>query len=413
MAGLAAVLVCLAACRPGPSSVYAPHSPSPSSSPSVVAQASPSPSPTEPPIAPIPSPPALAVACPGGAASGAVVLLQGTYTQQQMLYDVSDPVHPRLLCIFTNTSAHLVTGTTVEWLKPISDSETDIVLHALGANDTLVGTFPFRVTSGAWLPDGSVMAYTLQVPADNTNYVGGGTAVYLYAHQQTGPLYTYSNGIGDCICRFGLPPEVLAISPDGQYVVSGRIAGKGSDPLAVYRVSDRARFVTLDTNVMGAVWDRSGHRLFLNSFGTTGAQSWTPEAGFATLAGAAPWRYLPGLSPDGGEVAYTDYSDPNVMAQPRAYVYDLKAGTTRMLINQHRTQVIFVKDGWVWYLEDRACTPGDSCAGSTMPTGKVFAMQLSAGTETEVTFAAGENPVAQAGGVNWLPFGPGEFWPSS
>src|SRR5450759_952955 len=105
MAGLAAVLVCLAACRPGPSSVYAPHSPSPSSSPSVVAQASPSPSPTEPPIASIPSPPALAVACSGGAPSGAMVLLQGTYTQQQMLYDVSDPVHPRLLCLVVRIGA--------------------------------------------------------------------------------------------------------------------------------------------------------------------------------------------------------------------------------------------------------------------------------------------------------------------
>jgi hypothetical protein len=403
MAGLAAVLVCLAACSPGPSSVYAPHSPSPSSSPPVVAQASPSPSP----------PPALAVACPGGAASGAVVLLQGTYPQQQMLYDVSDPVHPRLLCIFTNTSAHLVTGTTVEWLKPISDSETDIVLHALGANDTLVGTFPFRVTSGAWLPDGSVMAYTAQLPPDNTTFPAGGIAVYLYAQQRTGLLFTYPISPTDCICRFGLQPQVLAVSPDGQYLVAGWVAGKGAQPLAIYRVSDRSRVATLDFTVDGAFWDRTGHRLFLHRFDGFEPQAWTPSGGVVDLAGASAWSFLPGLSPDGGEVAYTDYSDPNVMAQPRPYVYDLKAGTTRMLINQLRTQVLFVKDGWVWYLEDRACTPGDACAGSTMPTGKVFAMQLAAGTETEVTFAAGENPVAQAGGVNWLPFGPGEFWPAT
>ena len=329
-----------------------------------------------------------------------------------MLYDVSDPVHPRLLCTFTNTSAHLLSASTVAWLKPISDSETDVVVHTLGGNDSLAGTFPFRVTAGAWLPDLSVMAYTVPVPPDNTNYPAGGTSVYLYAHQNLGLLFTYSNGVGDCICRFGLPPQVLAISPDGQYVVAGWVIGKGSQPLAVYRVSDRARVATLDNSVERAFWDRSGHRLFMGSFVGVPATSWTPEAGYANLAGAAPWPYQPGLSPDGNEIAYTDYSDPNVMTQPRSYVYDLKAAKTRMLIDQLRVQALFVKDGWLWYLEDRACTPADACPGSTMPTGKVFAMQLSTGIETQITFAAGENPVVQIGGVNWLGFGPGEFWPA-
>jgi len=64
--------------------------------------------------------------------------------------------------------------------------------------------------------------------------------VWLYANQQTFHLYTYPIGIGDCICRFGLPPEVLSVSPDGKYVVAGWEAGKGSLPLAVFRVSDHS-----------------------------------------------------------------------------------------------------------------------------------------------------------------------------
>jgi hypothetical protein len=40
-------------------------------------------------------------------------------------------------------------------------------------------------------------------------------------------------------------------------------------------------------------------------------------------------------------------------------------------------------------------------------------MPLSGGTETAVSFAAGEDPVTQAGSVNWLGFGPGEFWPAT
>jgi hypothetical protein len=40
-------------------------------------------------------------------------------------------------------------------------------------------------------------------------------------------------------------------------------------------------------------------------------------------------------------------------------------------------------------------------------------MQLTTGAEAPVSFATGEDPVTEAGGTNWLAFGPGEFWPGS
>jgi len=346
-----------------------------------------------------------------------MVLMHGGYESPNLLFDVADPIRPRRLCTITDTSAHLFTGDTFEYLKPVSANETDVVLHSLGSGDeSVAGKFPFYATAGSWLPDLSVMAYTLPVSPDDNYYFAGGVAVYLYAHQQTGPLFTYRLGIGDCICRFGLQPQVLAVSPDGQYVVAGWTVGKGSEPLAVYRISDRAHVISLDPNVSSAFWDRSGHRLFLNEFGNAATQAWTPEAGVTSLTGAAAWSYLPGESPDGSQVAYTAYSDPNTMVQPRVYVYDLKAATTRMLADRLRTQVLFVKDGWVWYLEEAACVdPSCGAPWGTLPTGKVFAMQLSTGTETEVSFADGDNPVtAQAGiAVNWTSFTPGEFWPAT
>src|SRR4029077_17275844 len=167
------------------------------------------------------------------------------------------------------------------------------------------------------------------------------------AQRQTAVLFPSRKGIGVCVSRFGPPPQVLAVSPDGQYVVAGWPVGKGSEPLAVYRVSDRTRGTTLDQTVYGAFWDRTGHRLFLNSIGNGATLSWTPEAGNSALPGAAGWSFLPGLSPQGSQVAYTAYADPQGL-QPRIYIYDLKAATTRMLVDQIRTQVIFVKDGWVW-----------------------------------------------------------------
>jgi len=234
-----------------------------------------------------------------------MLLMSATWTAIQLLYDVTDPVRPRLLCKISNTSTHLFTQDTFEYLKPVSATETDVMLHSLGSgNESHAGKFPFNVTSGSWLADQTVMAYTMPQAPDNSNFPNGGTQVWLYAQRSTALLFTYRIGIGDCICRFGLPPQVLAVSPDGQYVVAGWIAGKGSEPLAVYRVSDRSKVTSFDPGVMGALWDRTGHRLFLTSFAPTPEQSWTPEAGVSNLTGAAAWSYAPGLSPDGSQVAF-------------------------------------------------------------------------------------------------------------
>jgi hypothetical protein len=118
------------------------------------------------------------------------------------------------------------------------------------------------------------------------------------------------------------------------------------------------------------------------------------------------WSYLPGLSPDGLKIAYTAYADPSAMKDPRVYVYEFNSASSRMLLDKLRTQVVFVKNGWAWYLEERICD--NSCLGGTEPTGKVLAMQLSSGIETEVSFAAGEKP-----DMLQFAFAPGEFWPQS
>src|SRR5713226_2945647 len=284
--GLAALAVLVTAC--GSAAPIAASSPSPTPRPTIASSSpsgTPSPSPsTAPQPTPVPQ-----VTCHGGATAGPMFLMNAAGTAVQVLYDVTDPVRPRLLCTIKNTSAHLFTGDTFEYLKPASATETDVMLHALGSgNESHAGKFPFYVTTGSWLADQTVMAYTMPQAAD-ANYPNGGTQVWLYAQRRTALLYTYQIGIGDCVCRFGLPPPILAVSPDGQYVVAGWLAGKGSEPLAVYRVSDRSKVTSLDRTVEGAFWDRTGHRMFLTSFAPNPAQSWTPEAGVSGLTGAAAW----------------------------------------------------------------------------------------------------------------------------
>ena len=320
-----------------------------------------------------------------------------------MLYDVADPVHPRLLCKISNTSAHLFTGDTFEYLKPRSAAETDVILHSLGSgNESVAGKFPFNVSYGAWQTDLSEMAYTV-LRSD------GVVEVWLYSQQENAVLFTYQQPQVGCICRFGVPSPALAISPDGAYVAAG--PGIGAQTLVVYRVADRVRVATLTSSA--PFWDRIGHRLFLGG-PSPNATAWTPEGGLIPLARATAWPYLPSVAPDGADVAYTAYSDPSVQDQPRVYVYDVNSATTRLLIDKMRTQVIFVKDGWAWYLEEAICDPA-TCTGpvSTLPTGNVFAMQLTTGRELPVTFAAGANPVLQSGGTDFASFAPGEYWPNS
>ncbi|HET7419445.1 MAG TPA: hypothetical protein VFL27_03610 [Candidatus Dormibacteraeota bacterium] len=328
--------------------------------------------------------------------------MRGWYAEPLLMYDVTDPVHPRLLCTISNTSAHLFTADTFQYLKPVSTTETDVMLRSLGSgNESVAARLPFAATSIAWLTDLSVAAYMVAGPA--------GFQVWLYSQQKSSLVFTFQEpGVG-CICRFGLPGQTLAISPDGQYLLAG--PGVGTPPLAVYRVSDRARVATLSTSP--AFWDRTGHRLFVAG-GSAAAQTWTPEGGFAALRSAAQWPYFPGESPDGSQVVYTAYSDTGAEAQPRVYSYDVKAASTRMLIDRMRTQVVFVKDGWAWYLEEATCDPATcNVPFSTMPTGNVFAMQLSTGTEAPVVFAAGENPVLRTGSLDAASFGSAEYWPNT
>jgi len=364
---------------------------------------------------PSPTPPQInspTVSCRTGASPTAMVMTGGYFGH--LIYDVTDPVHPRLVCTIRATSAHLFTGDTFAYLKPVSQTDTDVILHSIGSgNESKVASFPVNVTDPglnavsdeAWTPDGSILAYTV---ADPSRYT---VRVWLYSQGRSREVHDYGQGIGDCVCRFGLPPQVLAFSPDGEYLVDGWAAGKGATPLTVIRVADGALVYTADISDSNAVWSRTGHQLFLIG---NGVQSWTPESGAQGMLGNA-WSFLPGLSPDGSAAAYTAYSDPATQLQPRVYTYDLKSQRASLVVDKMRTQILFVKDGWVWYLEETACASTDQCPGSTEPTGNVLAMQLATGVEQPVSFAPAENPTALSGAMgSWLGvFAPGEFWPST
>ncbi|HEV2033751.1 MAG TPA: hypothetical protein VGU71_06060 [Candidatus Dormibacteraeota bacterium] len=408
LAWLAAMLILVSACGIGASrSSLAYRSPSP-------VAISPSPSPIATPVhtspSPTPSPPpAATITCRQGSGGTNLVMIGGQYGTA-LIYDVSDPVHPRLQCRVLNGPAHLDSGNTFTYLDPRAADRTNIVIHWFAdGNEGPAGVIPVVPSKAAWLPSSGLVAYTVRLEPTASS-PGGSMQVWLYIQGTSLLLFTYPVGLVGCHgCRFGLPQQVLAVSPDGEYLVAGWTLGKGSDPLAVYRLADQTRMATFQS--ASALWDRDGHRLFLSGPGTDTTHVWMPESGLSSLAGAGVWAYMAGLSPDGSQIGYTANADPN-SRKWRVFIYDQKAATTRLLVDKLRTQVLFVKKGWVWYLEEGPCNEVGCQQTGTVPTGKVFAMQLSTGTEIEVRFAAGENPVMPTSDVNWLPFTPGEFWPA-
>ena len=305
-----------------------------------------------------------------------------------------------------NTLAHLFTEDTIQYVRRSGPDGTEVVLRSMSSgNERVIAGWPIKLldssgqVTGDWRVDGNEAATF--VPAVD----GAGRQVqqmWLYAEGRTQLVYQFLQPLTDCICRFGLPPPTLSFSADGRYLVSGWPVGKGATPLYVFEMGVHDPVMVADLQETAALWSRSGHTLYLTG-GTP--RSWTPEGGFASVDGARHCAYQAGLSPDGSEVAYTAFPDPSNQVGIRVYVYDLQARKTRLLIDAPRSEVTFVKDGWVWYFEERPCA---DCPGQTAATGPVYAMELASGREQQVVFAAGESPVNLQS--SWSA---GEFWPDT
>ncbi|HEV2217005.1 MAG TPA: hypothetical protein VGV88_05460 [Candidatus Dormibacteraeota bacterium] len=325
------------------------------------------------------------------------------------LYEVGDPVHPRLLCQTMYTVAHLFTSDTFEYLRPYG-AGTQVVLHSIGSgNESVILTLPAPMAllsgpfsnAGAWTLDGGAAATAVQATDTSGNPQ---IQVWLYSEASVHMLYAFPMPLTDCVCRFGLPMPTLAFSPDNQYLVSGWPIGKGAVGLLIIRVSDRQVVATVNLSAYRAVWTPTGHTLYASG-SSMAVWHWSPDQGLGFLANTPVWPYQAGISPDGTQVAYTAYADPANQANVRVYVFDILNQRTRMLLDSPRSEVTFVKDGWVWYREEVVC---NDCPGGTQASDKVFALNLTGGSETPVVFAAGESPAELKSG-----WGPGEFYPNS
>ena len=328
-----------------------------------------------------------------------------------LIYDVTDPLRPKIVCRIQNTSPHIVSGTAFVYLVPRPNGTTDMVLHELGSNhESVAGTFHADLTgsyldspwaSVSWTPIPFVLGFSTNDGTDSNGF--GVIDVWIADANNATKVYSYSVPGVDSFGRPGLPPPTLAVSSDGGYIAAGWAI---NNSIHVFRFDNHADVSpAMPAGFRFAFWSRFGHTLYI--VGSSGVEVWKPESGAAGVPGTGPWTLQPNFSPDGAQLAFTALTANRDI---RSYVYDFNAKASRVLIDQSRSSVMFVKSGWVWYLEEKPCVPtydNTNCFDPTQPDGNVLAMNLATNQESPVTFAAGEAPIQSNEVFMWTE----DVWP--
>jgi hypothetical protein len=316
-----------------------------------------------------------------------MVVIAGTF-----VYDVADPVHPRLVCRGVDTVIHLIDAEAIAYTTVV-DSQVVVVRRDLttGAESRIaqLRANPNDRVS-AWIPDGSLEVYaTSGVAGADGRWL---VSVHLWSNGADHVLYTIEAGPGGLESRWA-PRGILEFSPDHAYVAisdfSFAIYGLS---VRIFSVADRSqKFVTGVSS--GGTWIANDRFVWAPMPGSL--MQWTPSGG-ATLLRSEAW-YGATSSPDGHWLAgtlLTDQSNPRVVIAPVAGGRTFTTGLG--------SSAGFVTPTVVWYAEEGPDTSGsyqclEPCSHPTVSNGTVRAFDVTTGTDLIVGFRAGERPTAAEG----------------
>jgi len=369
---------------------------SPSPTPSAEASSSPSSSPTDATPTPLPSPSplgspgvvptwaAMHATCTGGpAAQEALITIQGS--THPVLADVTDPVHPKIICTLTGSwSPQLVSQQMVSWSatqgSPGSPGQSVIAtLDLFSGTSALAATWTgggFMDGLHQWSPDQSS---TLAYVTSDANAV----SVHLLSGGGDRVLATYGAVPGR-----GVNPNeddaFIAFSPDGGYFAFEQTFTGSGDHLDVW---SRAGIAFTQANGTMATWGSNGSKLFFRQPNASIVYVWD-SAGSAGNRSPAFGQQLAWIRPraDAGD-DYLAFTVRDSSGVPHVYLYG-HAGRAGGQLPNERSTPSFLNSSTLFLIEEAPCGANCGLGPSTQPDGKTFTYNLAAQAETPSTIAS-------------------------
>ena len=291
----------------------------------------------------------------------------------QFVYDVSDPVHPRLICRSTTfslqTSIHLLDSHAISYIN-LDGTQVIVVRHDLitGA-ETVIARLPAdpRGYPSAWTSDGTLEAYAW---GEQVHLWSGGADHLLYTLKPHGPVGFES--------RWNGPWKLVEFSPDHAYLAISYLF----DVVHIFSVSDGRELLATDTGYAQGGTCPDNDRFVFGS--ATQVMQWTPTGGAKSIRAE---RWFGTISSRDGRwlaaTAVTDSLQPHVNIVPVGGGQPFRTGLG--------SSPGFVTPTVVWYQEERPSQAYDP----TEPDGVYHAFDVTTGTDQVFRFRAGEEPTAK------------------
>src|SRR5438128_2969776 len=346
------------------------------------AQTSPASSPTSSPTQqPEPTSSVAAVTCTGGQVTTMSVVAG------QLRYDVSDPIHRRLICRAQNTYVRLLDSGAIAYTTVVAGKVVAVRGDLTTGTEARIAELrvspdPYYYGATAWSSDGRLEVYAVALPPDANGLWQ--MQIHMSSNGADHVLYTIPSGAGGIESRWAAH-TTLELSPDHAYIaISDSNFSLTSHNVRIFSIADQRQVFIAPSSALGGTWTANDRFIWASS---GSVMQWT-RAGGASWLRSEQW-FGPTSSSGGQWLAATLLTD---YAKPRVVIVPIAGGRT--LVTGLGSNPGFVTSTTMWYSGERPCPPGDQCmADSTTPDRTVHAYNVTNGSDQLVVFRNGEEPI--------------------
>jgi hypothetical protein len=304
----------------------------------------------------------------------------------QLVYDVVDPIHPRLICRGTNTSIQLLDAGSIAYIATGGRHGGYVIRHDLTTGaETRIGQLPSdpRSAFAGWTPDGSLEVYATSGVQPINGRISG--QIHLWSNGADHVLYGFDQLQTGFESRWNAPYGLADFNPDHRYLAISYPVDFSSSNVRIYSVADRRQLLATGSGFsLGGTWIANDRFVWAQG---RAIMQWTPATG-ATLLRSEAW-VKPTSSAGGQWLAATLATNT---AKPRVVIKSVVDGRT--FITGPGSSPGFVTAAVVWYAEEASCPPNDQCgADPTGPDRSVHAFNVANASDQLVRFRVGEEPI--------------------